>query len=196
MSKTLSLCWQWQPDLCELFPTDAVVMQTVLDNVGGLCMVGDSLMGQFKEALARIGLKRCEYTPAAVLVNLFTLRVMSPAQYTDCLASHHAWDDVETARHAAQANTMQPTLSPTQCLPVEPPPPGKELKYHWELRFQAWTSAIQGCDVLLLETGHHWHKNDPEAAHYQHMVESVLGYLQSTFTGRVVYVTSHRGHYG
>ena len=60
-----------------------------------------------------------------------------------------------------------------------------------------WRATLPDADILVINTGHHWHRVDPSFASYSLMVQQTLKLVAENFRGSaVVYRTSIWGHYG
>lgn len=58
-----------------------------------------------------------------------------------------------------------------------------------------WYEAAQVADILIISTGHHWHRKDPTYGKYNQMALNVLQALQKSFRGELVlFRTSPWGH--
>ncbi len=64
-------------------------------------------------------------------------------------------------------------------------------------RNDGWRVILGKADILIINTGHHWHRVDPEFSSYQRMVENVLHLIARNFQGTdVIFRTSTWGHSG
>ena len=171
---------------------------TLPDDFSPALWVGDSLMGQFVRSFnanMHVDASAVVYKQAMILVNPYTLRPMTPNEIDDC-------------REMPLKYTKTPTSPPCPPSLKEDIVPTSKGNYHQQLKYQSWTKTLESREfnTLLLQTGHHWHKESrtisdgfkPESTawdKYESMVRGVVTYLRSTnFTGRIVYVTSPPGH--
>ena len=66
----------------------------------------------------------------------------------------------------------------------------------FNIQDQEWRHKLQKADILVFNTGHHWHRLDPDFLQYQKMVRAFLATLASDFQGSsVIFRTSPWGHY-
>jgi len=59
-----------------------------------------------------------------------------------------------------------------------------------------WRSTLSKADILVMNTGHHWHRVDPQFESYHTMVENVMLAISLDFHGSdIVFRTSTWGHH-
>ena len=59
-----------------------------------------------------------------------------------------------------------------------------------------WLQQAKTADILVMNTGHHWHRRDQAFENYQSMARNVLKTLQKEFKGQhIIFRTSNWGHH-
>ena len=59
-----------------------------------------------------------------------------------------------------------------------------------------WLQQARSADILVLNTGHHWHRRDTDFSQYQAMVRNVMQSLKKEFKGsHIIFRTSNWGHH-
>jgi len=204
--KLISLCWQWHPDSCFLvrlgFDEKSKPhfgqhsFHSLVNRYGGICSVGDSLLRQFHLDLLASGISSAQFSEAWVLVNMFNLRPMPPTELDRCESENSNLSFPKEYFLAGRAGTLPP--SEYNCLPSKNQLERSNISsrmHNYLLHWQQWTRLLANCTgLLVLQTGHHWHVENPNGSLYPRMVESVLSYVERNFNGTVVYFPSFRGH--
>ena len=114
--------------------------------LGATLWVGDSLLRQFHLAWAHSSAAldgASQFSESYLLVNAYSLSPMSPAEL-QC---------ADTAHPAAAA-----TAEPPYCPPLQKNNASKYGGFQHLLDTVRWTERLAGIDTLVLQSGHHWHK--------------------------------------
>ncbi|DBA72303.1 TPA: hypothetical protein ACH3X2_010548 [Trebouxia sp. C0005] len=70
------------------------------------------------------------------------------------------------------------------------------LEHIFDVNHGGWRTVLPDADVLVLNTGHHWHRVDPDFSAYRIMVKNALQLIAREFRGsHVIFRTSTWGHY-
>eukprot|EP00040_Diaphanoeca_grandis_P036551 m.233393 g.233393 ORF g.233393 m.233393 type:complete len:404 (-) comp33640_c5_seq1:165-1376(-) len=212
-NKDALMRWEYQyTNNCRLLKT--------IPNISHTMWVGDSLLGQMFTEWVNIAantLIKYRYVHAPVLVNGYTLRPMNASEWDTCRTTrqpHENWtNDTFTcppyASEKVLSRTGFPYVSTMEAM-------------SWAKKFEAWPGRHLKDSVLVINTGHHWWKengmlsdipgcrsatkvpwqamkrfgHECSAVHkYSYMVTNVVRYLQSQgFKGIILYVTSPPGY--